>query len=155
MRHLSPKRHLANNPMRRIIAIIKPFKLQEVRAALRSGVKGMTITEVEGYGNQKGHTEKSTVAPNMRPPFFKVKLEVVVPASLVERVVEAIARSGNAPGQIGDGKIFVEASTMLYESGPAKQMTQRCEPRASKSSGAQTLGLAQVRVLQAGVCQSC
>ena len=94
--------------MKRIIAIIKPFKLQEVRAALMEiGVKGMTITEVEGFGNQKGHTEiyRSTeYAATLLP---KVKVEVVVPASLVDGVVEAIARSART-GQIGDGKIFVE-----------------------------------------------
>ncbi|MGP0009277.1 MAG: P-II family nitrogen regulator [Methylocella sp.] len=94
--------------MRRIIAIIKPFKLQDVRAALMEvGVKGMTITEVEGFGNQKGHTEiyrGTEYAATFLPKF---KVEVVVPASLVESVVDAIASSART-GQIGDGKIFVE-----------------------------------------------
>jgi nitrogen regulatory protein P-II 2 len=94
--------------MRRIIAIIKPFKLQEVRAALmEAGVKGMTITEVEGYGNQKGHTEIYRGTEYAATFLPKVKVEVVVPASLVESVVDAIARSART-GQIGDGKIFVE-----------------------------------------------
>ena len=94
--------------MRRIIAIIKPFKLQEVRAALMEvGVKGMTITEVEGFGTQKGHTEiyRGTEYGATFLPKFKV--EVVVQASLVESVVDTIARSART-GQIGDGKIFVE-----------------------------------------------
>jgi len=93
--------------MRRI-AIIKPFKLQEVRAALMEvGVKGMTITEVEGFGNQKGHTEIYRGAEYAATFLPKVKVEVVVQASLVESVVDAIARSART-GQIGDGKIFVE-----------------------------------------------
>jgi nitrogen regulatory protein P-II 2 len=94
--------------MRRIIAIIKPFKLQEVRAALMEvGVKGMTITEVEGFGTQKGHTEIYRGAEYAATFLPKVKVEVVVQASLVESVVDAIARSART-GQIGDGKIFVE-----------------------------------------------
>jgi nitrogen regulatory protein P-II 2 len=94
--------------MRRIIAIIKPFKLQEVRAALMEvGVKGMTITEVEGFGTQKGHTEIYRGAEYAATFLPKVKVEVVVQASLVESVVDAIARSART-AQIGDGKIFVE-----------------------------------------------
>jgi nitrogen regulatory protein P-II 2 len=93
--------------MRRII-VIKPFKLQEVRAALMEvGVKGMTITEVEGFGNQKGHTEIYRGAEYAATFLPKVKVEVVVQASLVESVVDAIARSAHT-AQIGDGKIFVE-----------------------------------------------
>jgi len=95
--------------MRRIIAIIKPFKLQEVRAALMEvGVKGMTITEVEGFGTQKGHTEIYRGAEYAATFLPKVKIEVVVQASLVESVVDAIARSART-AQIGDGKIFVES----------------------------------------------
>ena len=94
--------------MRRIIAIIKPFKLQEVRAALMEvGIKGMTITEVEGFGNQKGHTEFYRGTEYAATFLPKIKVEVVVPASLVNSVVDAIARSART-GQIGDGKIFVE-----------------------------------------------
>jgi len=93
--------------MKLVVAIIQPFKLEEVRNALTQiGVKGMTITEVEGFGNQKGHTEiyrGTEYAVTFLPKF---KVEVVVPASLVERVVDAIARSART-GQIGDGKIFV------------------------------------------------
>ena len=93
--------------MKLVVAIIQPFKLEEVRNALTQiGVKGMTITEVEGFGNQKGHTEiyRGTEYTVTFLPKFKV--EVVVPASLVERVVDAIARSART-GQIGDGKNFV------------------------------------------------
>ena len=114
--------------MRRIIAIIKPFKLQEVRAALMEvGVKGMTITEVEGFGNQKGHTEiyrGTKYAATFLPKF---KVEVVVPASLVESVVDAIARSRHARARSVTAKYSSRVSTMLYESGPAKQMTQPCK----------------------------
>ena len=93
--------------MRRIIAIIKPFKLQDVRAALMEvGVKGMTITEVEGFGAQKGHTENYRGAEYAATFLPKVKLEVVVPASLVESVVDAIARSART-GEPGDGEIIV------------------------------------------------
>ncbi len=95
--------------MRRIIAIIKPFKLQEVRAALMEvGVNGMTITEVEGFGTQKGHTEIYRGAEYAATFLPKVKIEVVVQTSLVESVVDAIARSART-AQIGDGKIFVES----------------------------------------------
>ena len=93
--------------MRRIIAIIKPFKLQEVRAALMEvGVKGMTITEVEGFGNQKGHTEIYRGTEYAATFLPKVQIEVAVPASHVDNVVDAIVRSART-GQIGDGKIFV------------------------------------------------
>ena len=93
--------------MRRIIAIIKPFKLQEVRAALMEvGVKGMTITEVEGFGAQKGHTENYRGAEYAATFLPKVQIEVAVPASHVDNVVDAIVRSART-GQIGDGKIFV------------------------------------------------
>jgi nitrogen regulatory protein P-II 2 len=93
--------------MKLVTAIIKPFKLEEVRSALGElGVQGMTVTEVKGYGRQKGHTEiyrGAEYAVNFLP---KVKIEVVVAAGDVERAVEAIARSART-GQIGDGKIFV------------------------------------------------
>src|SRR5512138_1548412 len=93
--------------MKLIVAVIKPFKLDEVRDALtRMGVHGMTVTEVKGYGRQKGHTEiyrGAEYAVNFLP---KVKIEVVVPAGSVEKAVEAIIRAART-GQIGDGKIFV------------------------------------------------
>ncbi len=93
--------------MKLIMAIIKPFKLDEVREALTGiGVAGLTVTEVKGYGRQKGHTEiyrGAEYAVNFLP---KVKIEVVVPAEQADRAVEAIAGAAGT-GQIGDGKIFV------------------------------------------------
>jgi nitrogen regulatory protein P-II 2 len=93
--------------MKLIIAVIKPFKLDEVRDALTAvGVHGMTITEVKGYGRQKGHTEiyrGAEYAVNFLP---KVRLDVVVDDDMVDRVMEAIAQAAKT-GQIGDGKIFV------------------------------------------------
>jgi len=93
--------------MKLIIAVIKPFKLDEVRDALMSiGVQGMTVTEVKGYGRQKGHTEIYRGAEYTVNFLPKIKIEVVVPADRAARVVEAIAGAAKT-GQIGDGKIFV------------------------------------------------
>jgi nitrogen regulatory protein P-II 2 len=92
--------------MKLIIAIIKPFKLDEVRDALLAiGVQGMTVTEVRGYGRQKGHTEiyrGSEYAVNFLP---KVRIEVAVPEEQAARVVEVIGAAAKT-GQIGDGKVF-------------------------------------------------
>ena len=93
--------------MKQITAIVKPFKLEEVREALAEcGVTGLTVTEVKGFGRQKGHTELYRGAEYVVDFLPKVKLEVVVPESLAERVVEAIAAAAQT-GRIGDGKIFV------------------------------------------------
>ncbi len=93
--------------MKRIEAIIKPFKLDEVKNELQSiGISGMTITEVKGHGRQKGHKEIYRGAEYTVDLIPKIKLELVVPASLVERVVQAIMMSART-GKIGDGKIFV------------------------------------------------
>ena len=93
--------------MKLVIAVIKPFKLEEVRDALTAlGVQGMTVTEVKGYGRQKGHTEiyrGAEYAVNFLP---KLRLEVAVASELVDKVIDAIARAAKT-GQIGDGKIFV------------------------------------------------
>src|SRR5215204_4798673 len=93
--------------MKMVIAVIKPFKLEDVRDALTQlGISGMTVSEVKGYGRQKGHTEiyrGAEYAVNFLP---KVKIEVVVSADRADRVVEAIVAAGKT-GQIGDGKIFV------------------------------------------------
>jgi nitrogen regulatory protein P-II 2 len=93
--------------MKLITAIIKPFKLEDVRAALTEiGVHGMTVTEVKGYGRQKGHTEiyrGAEYAVNFLP---KVKIEVVIASGETEKALEAIVRSAKT-GQIGDGKLFV------------------------------------------------
>jgi nitrogen regulatory protein P-II 2 len=95
------------NQMKIVMAIIKPFKLDEVREALTAvGIQGLTVTEVKGYGRQKGHTEiyrGTEYAVSFLP---KLKIEVAVPADLVDKAVEAIAGSAKT-GQIGDGKIFV------------------------------------------------
>ena len=93
--------------MKIVMAIIKPFKLDEVRDALTAiGVHGMTVTEVKGYGRQKGHTEiyrGTEYAVSFLP---KLKIEVAVPQSQVDKIVETISGAAKT-GQIGDGKIFV------------------------------------------------
>jgi nitrogen regulatory protein P-II 2 len=93
--------------MKLVTAIIKPFKLEEVRAAMTDlGLQGMTVTEVKGYGRQKGHTEIYRGAEYAVSFLPKVKIEVVVPSGSVEKAVDAIVRAART-GQIGDGKIFV------------------------------------------------
>ena len=93
--------------MKLIIAIIKPFKLEEVRDALAAiGVQGMTVTEVRGFGRQKGQTEIYRGAEYTTSFVPKVKIEVVVANDLVSRVIEAVEVAGKT-GSIGDGKIFV------------------------------------------------
>jgi len=93
--------------MKLVMAVIKPFKLDEVRDALTSiGVDGLTATEVKGYGRQKGHTEIYRGAEYAISFLPKIKIEVAVKADLAERVVETIANAAKT-GQIGDGKIFV------------------------------------------------
>lgn len=93
--------------MKLVTAIIKPFKLEEVRAALTDqGLQGMTVTEVKGYGRQKGHTEIYRGAEYAVSFLPKVKIEVVVPSAGVDRAIEAIVAAAKT-GQIGDGKIFV------------------------------------------------
>jgi nitrogen regulatory protein P-II 1 len=93
--------------MKLIIAIIKPFKLEEVKAALSEvGVEGMTVTEVKGFGRQKGHTEVYRGSEYTVDFLPKVKLEVVVPTEIAAKVIEAISRAAKT-GKIGDGKIFV------------------------------------------------
>ena len=93
--------------MKMVTAIIKPFKLDEVRESLSAiGVTGITVTEVKGFGRQKGHTELYRGAEYVVDFLPKVKLEVVVEDDMAERVVEAIAAAAQT-GRIGDGKIFV------------------------------------------------
>jgi len=95
--------------MKKIEAIIKPFKLDEVREALSEiGVTGLTVTEVKDFGRQKGHTELYRGAEYVVDFLPKVKLEVVVADSLLERAVEAVINAAHT-GKIGDGKIFVTA----------------------------------------------
>ena len=93
--------------MKLIIAIIKPFKLDEVREALSAiGVQGITVTEVKGFGRQKGHTELYRGAEYVVDFLPKVKVEAAMTDDLVDRAIEAIERAANT-GKIGDGKIFV------------------------------------------------
>ena len=95
--------------MKLITAIIKPFKLDDVREALSEvGVQGMTVTEVKGFGRQKGHTELYRGAEYVVDFLPKVKLEVVVPEDIADRTVEAIAAAAQT-GRIGDGKIFISS----------------------------------------------
>ncbi len=93
--------------MKQITAILKPFKLEEVREALAEcGVTGLTVTEVKGFGRQKGHTELYRGAEYVVDFLPKVKVEVVVKTDDVERCVDAIVRAART-GKIGDGKIFI------------------------------------------------
>ena len=93
--------------MKKIEAVIKPFKLDEVREALSEvGVSGLTVTEVKGFGRQKGHTELYRGAEYVVDFLPKVKIEIVVPDNSVESAIEAIVKAAHT-GKIGDGKIFV------------------------------------------------
>ena len=93
--------------MKLVVAIIKPFKLDEVRQALTAiGVHGMTVTEVKGYGRQKGHTEMYRGAEYIVNFLPKLRIEIAVDSSLADNTVEVISSSART-GQIGDGKIFV------------------------------------------------
>jgi nitrogen regulatory protein PII len=93
--------------MKKIEAIIKPFKLDDVKQALSDiGLQGMTITEVKGYGRQKGHKEIYRGAEYLVDFIPKIKIEIVVPAELLDKVLETITKSAYT-GKIGDGKIFV------------------------------------------------
>ena len=95
--------------MKQVTAIIKPFKLDEVREALAEvGVNGLTVTEVKGFGRQKGHTELYRGAEYVVDFLPKIRVEMVVSDEAVDRVIEAIVRTART-GKIGDGKIFVTA----------------------------------------------
>ena len=93
--------------MRKVEAIIKPFKLDEVKEALHGiGIQGMTVTEVKGFGRQKGHTELYRGAEYVVDFLPKIKVEIAVKDEMVDKVVQAIVQAANT-GRIGDGKIFV------------------------------------------------
>jgi len=93
--------------MKLVTAIIKPFKLDDVREALSEiGVQGITVTEVKGFGRQKGHTELYRGAEYVVDFLPKVKLELAIDADILDQVIEAISKAANT-GKIGDGKIFV------------------------------------------------
>jgi len=94
--------------MKKIEAIIKPFKLDEVKAELQAiGISGMTITEVKGHGRQKGHKEIYRGAEYQVDLIPKIKIEVIVPSEAAEKVVETILKAART-GKIGDGKIFIQ-----------------------------------------------
>jgi nitrogen regulatory protein PII len=95
--------------MKLITAIVKPFKLDQVREALADvGVNGLTVTDVKGFGRQKGHTEVYRGAEYVVDFLPKIKIEAVVPDELTERAIEAVVNAART-GRIGDGKIFVQA----------------------------------------------
>src|SRR5690606_27940955 len=110
--------------MKLITAVIKPFKLDDVREALSEiGVQGLTVTEVKGFGRQKGHTELYRGAEYVVDFLPKVKVEVAVDDSLLEAAIEAISKAANT-GKIGDGKVFVANLEQVIrirtgETGPA------------------------------------
>ena len=106
--------------MKMVTAIIKPFKLDEVREALGElGVTGVTVTEVKGFGRQKGHTELYRGAEYVVDFLPKVKVEVALAEDSVESAVEAIIKAAQT-GKIGDGKIFINSLDELFESEPVK-----------------------------------
>ena len=95
--------------MKKVEAIIKPFKLDEVKEALQQvGIQGLTVTEVKGFGRQKGHTELYRGAEYVVDFLPKIKLEIAIGQEMVDSVVEAIAKAA-ATGKIGDGKIFISS----------------------------------------------
>ena len=106
--------------MKQITAILKPFKLEEVREALAEcGVTGLTVTEVKGFGRQKGHTELYRGAEYVVDFLPKVRVEVVVKTDDVDRCVEAIVRAART-GKIGDGKIFITSDSGVFSACSSK-----------------------------------
>ncbi|MDY6983121.1 MAG: P-II family nitrogen regulator [Pseudomonadota bacterium] len=109
--------------MKMITAVIKPFKLDDVREALSSiGVQGITVTEVKGFGRQKGHTELYRGAEYVVDFLPKIRLEIAAEDSMVERIIETLSKAAST-GKIGDGKIFVHSLEQVIrirtgESGP-------------------------------------
>ncbi|MCP4595080.1 P-II family nitrogen regulator [Neptuniibacter sp.] len=109
--------------MKLVTAVIKPFKLDDVREALSEiGIQGVTVTEVKGFGRQKGHTELYRGAEYVVDFLPKVKIEIAVDTDMVDQVVEAISKTANT-GKIGDGKIFISPLEQVIrirtgESGP-------------------------------------
>lgn len=100
--------------MKMITAVIKPFKLDDVREALSGvGVQGITVTEVKGFGRQKGHTELYRGAEYVVDFLPKVRLEIAVEDSMADQVIEVLSKAANT-GKIGDGKIFVHSLEQVY-----------------------------------------
>jgi len=105
--HFAARRQSERHPMKKIEAIIKPFKLEEVKDALSDiGVEGMTVTEVKGFGRQKGHTEIYRGSEYTVDFLPKIKLELVLPDARVDAAVAAVVKAAKT-GKIGDGKVFV------------------------------------------------
>ena len=115
--------------MKKIDAIIKPFKLDDVREALAEvGITGMTVTEVKGFGRQKGHTELYRGAEYMVDFLPKVKIEIVVPDDIVDTCVDTIIRTAQT-GKIGDGKIFVFDVARVIRIRTGERTTRQFKPR--------------------------
>ena len=118
--------------MKLITAVIKPFKLEDVRQALgEAGVQGLTVTEVKGFGRQKGHTELYRGAEYSVDFVPKTKIEAAVPDSLVEQAIEAIIAAA-ATGSIGDGKVFVSTSRRPSAFARARRAIKRFERQGRK-----------------------
>ena len=114
--------------MKKIEAIIKPFKLDEVREALSElGVSGLTVTEVKGFGRQKGHTELYRGAEYVVDFLPKIKVEIVVSSAMLETAVDAIVKAAHT-GKIGDGKIFITAVEQVIRIRTARPTSRRCSP---------------------------
>ena len=119
--------------MKKVEAIVKPFKLDEVREALSEiGVTGLTVTEVKGFGRQKGHTELYRGAEYVVDFLPKAKVEVILADSLVERAIEAIVKAART-GKIGDGKIFVTSveQVVRIRTGESGEETLQLHPDAA------------------------
>jgi nitrogen regulatory protein P-II 1 len=143
--HPAYRRHYFGVPaMKQITAIIKPFKLEEVREALADcGVTGLTVTEVKGFGRQKGHTELYRGAEYVVDFLPKVKVEVVVKDEDVDRCVDAIVKAART-GKIGDGKIFVTLRSSAWcASAPARR--RNCDLMGWAAGGATPLPRLQTR----------
>jgi nitrogen regulatory protein P-II 2 len=118
--------------MKLITAIVKPFKLDDVRESLSDiGVQGITVTEVKGFGRQKGHTELYRGAEYVVDFLPKVKIEVAVAEGMVDQTIEAITKSANT-GKIGDGKVFVSRWSRSSVSVPARPAKKRSRTTVSE-----------------------
>ena len=120
--------------MKLVTAIIKPFKLDDVREALSEiGVQGITVTEVKGFGRQKGHTELYRGAEYVVDFLPKVKLEIAIGDGLLDQTIEAITQSANT-GKIGDGKIFVTTSSKSFAYAPARPAKKQFKRLVKKAA---------------------
>ena len=121
--------------MKKIEAIIKPFKLDEVKEALQEvGLQGITVTEAKGFGRQKGHTELYRGAEYVVDFLPKVKIEIVLGDDMVEKAIDAIRRAAQT-GRIGDGKVSFPTSKKPLKSGPGNPCLMQSDPRAKGLAG--------------------